>query len=103
VGTGTSNTNGTYGFWGLPTDGTNNTQMGNSGNTGGGWLVNAKGRGWNDMRYYALSEEVTVTAIPEPSTLGLAAFGLLGLIGLGRRRVVGRDGPAGRNRNTALT
>jgi hypothetical protein len=36
--------------------------------------------------YNGFDDLAFVVAVPEPSTLALAAFGLLGLIGFGRRR-----------------
>jgi hypothetical protein len=40
----------------------------------------------NTFNAMSITEAVITEAVPEPSTLALAAFGLLGLIGFGRRR-----------------
>lgn len=48
------------------------------------WILKTDTAAGNPRPLYALSAELTV--IPEPSTFLLAAFGLLGLLGWGRRR-----------------
>jgi len=60
--------------------------VGGSNDTNGEWIAVlwAACLDWEGFRLYGLSEPLTV--VPEPSTMALAAFGLLGLLACGRRR-----------------
>jgi len=60
-----------------------------SGGGTGNWLLlhSTKSSGnYDGLSLWEMDVTATATAVPEPSTLALAAFGLLGLIGFGRRR-----------------
>ena len=60
-----------------------------SGSAPGNWLMlhSTLPAGTGDgLSIFEMEVTATATAVPEPSTLALAAFGLLGLIGFGRRR-----------------
>jgi len=49
-------------------------------------MYNAVGNVWYLDEFFLGDSVTDVTAVPEPSTFALAAFGLLGLLGWGRRR-----------------
>ncbi len=65
--------------------GTSRVRYGLSSNTNGYWIVRGAQFDLNTKSsFYALSEAITVNAVPEPASL--AIFGMIGLLACGRRR-----------------
>ncbi|RLA03523.1 MAG: hypothetical protein DRQ45_02715 [Gammaproteobacteria bacterium] len=50
------------------------------------WVINAGGNFENSFSLYAVSQEFTVDAVPVPAAVWLFGSGLLGLIGMARRK-----------------